>query len=109
MDGTAGVLLEVDDGADLDGAVPDVAVLGGGEHGLQRVDAVGEHHPVALGGGGRRRDWVRVLLLLRGDPPHGNHLQHRLQRPLAFGVIGDGNHTAGGQLHRRRHRAREIS
>jgi hypothetical protein len=24
-------------------------------------------------------------------------------------VIGDGNHTAGGQLHRRRHRAREIS
>jgi hypothetical protein len=24
-------------------------------------------------------------------------------------VIGDGNHTAGGQLHRRRHRAREVS
>jgi hypothetical protein len=88
----------VDDGPLPDGAVPDALVLGGGEHGLQRVDAVGEQHPEAVGGAG-------VVVVLVGDMPHVNHLQHRLQRLLAVDVPGDRRHPAGGQLRRRRHRA----
>jgi len=86
----------VDDGALPDGAVPDALVLGGGEHGLQRVDAVGEQHPEAVGGAG---------VVLVDDSPQVNHLQHRLQRLRAVDVAGDRRHPAGGQL-RRRHRAR---
>jgi hypothetical protein len=78
----------VDDGALLDGAVPDARVLGGGEHGLHGVFAVGEHHPEALGGG--------VLGVV--DHPHVHHLQHRLQRAVAVGVGGDRRHRAGRQL-----------
>ena len=92
----------MDDGPLLDVAVPDVMVLGGGEHGLQRVDAVGEQHPVAVGTAG-------VVVALVDDSPHVKHLQHRLHRLGAGDVIGDQRHPAGGQLHRRRHRARGIS
>ena len=77
----------MDDGALLDGAVPDALVLGGGEHGLQRVDAVGEQHPEAVGGAG---------VVLVDDSPQVNHLQHRLQRLRAVDVAGDRRHPAGG-------------
>ena len=97
VDGAAAELVEVDDGALLDGAVVDEHVLGGGEHGLHRVDAVGEQHPEALVVGGA---------LDVGDYPHVHHLQHRLQRPVAaVGVLRDRRHRAGRQL--RRHRAGE--
>jgi hypothetical protein len=91
MDGAACELLEVNDGPPDDGAVFDPVVLGGGEHGLHRVDAVGEQHPEAL----RRRVLVGVYR------PHVHDLQHRLNRPFASGVLGDGRHRAGSQLRRR--------
>jgi hypothetical protein len=91
MDGAACELLEVNDGPPDDGAVFDPVVLGGGQHGLHRVDAVGEQHPEAL----RRRVLGGVYR------PHVHDLQHRLNRPFASGVLGDGRHRAGRQLRRR--------
>jgi hypothetical protein len=90
LDDAACELQEVDDGPLDDGAVFDPAVLGGGgDHGLQRVDVVGEHHPEALG---RVPGGVYQ--------PHVHDLQHRFQPPFAFAVLGDGRHSAGSQLRR---------
>jgi hypothetical protein len=48
LDGVAGDVLEVDNGSDAEGAVPDEVVVVGGEHGQLRVDAIREQHAEAL-------------------------------------------------------------
>lgn len=88
----------MDDGADAEGSVPDEVVVVGGEHGLLRVDAVGEQEAEALrllrrrrGGGGGG---------LGGDGAQVRHLQHRLDVPRPVREVPDLLHRARGQLRR---------
>lgn len=81
LDGVADALNEVDDGAGAERAIHDEAVEAGGEHGLVRVDAVGEQHEEAL-----RLQPPRAALVAAGEL-HVCHLQHREDGAGPVGVL----------------------